>query len=327
MRRREVALLLGSVALGWPLASRAQQGAPPVIGVLNAQRPSDRPGLLDAFRQGLVETGYREGSNVLIEYRWAEGQVDRLPALAADLVQRRVAVILASGGNDAALVAKAATSTIPIVFTSGEDPVKYGLVTSSSRPEGNVTGVSWPGVELIAKRFQLVHELLPSIQTAALLINPRNVEARSQPIDPQERARSFGLQVFTVAASDEAGIDAAFAELEQRRPGALVIGTDPFFTNQARRIVAHATRLSLPTVYDNRDYVVAGGLVSYGNSIPNAYRRAGVYVGRILHGAKPGSLPIDLASEFEVVINLKTAATLGIQVPASVLVLANEVLD
>jgi putative tryptophan/tyrosine transport system substrate-binding protein len=190
-----------------------------------------------------------------------------------------------------------------------------------------VTGVSWPGVELIAKRFQLVHELLPSIQTAALLINPRNVEARSQPIDPQERARSFGLQVFTVTASDEAGIDAAFAELEQRRPGALVIGTDPFFSNQARRIVAHATRLSLPTVYDNRDYVVAGGLVSYGNSIPNAYRRAGVYVGRILHGAKPGSLPIDLASEFEVVINLKTAATLGIQVPASVLVLANEVLD
>jgi putative tryptophan/tyrosine transport system substrate-binding protein len=327
MRRREIALLLGSAALGWPLASSAQQATPPVIGFLNAQRPTDRPFLVDAFRQGLIETGYREGSNLLIEYRWAEGQVDRLPALAADLVQQGVAVIMASGGNDAALVAKAATSTIPIVFTSGEDPVKYGLVSSISRPEGNVTGVSWPGTGLIGKRLELVHELLPSIQTAALLINPRNVEARSQPIDAQESARSFGLQVFTMAASDEARIDAAFAELEQRRPGALVIGTDPFFTNQARRIVAHAARLSLPTVYDNRDFVAAGGLVSYGNSISDAYRRAGTYVSRILNGAKPGGLPIDIASKFELVINLKTAASLGIEVPRSLLAQAEEVVD
>jgi putative tryptophan/tyrosine transport system substrate-binding protein len=326
MKRREAVLLLGT-ALSWPLTPRAQQPTGPVIGLLNAQRKSDRPFLVEAFRQGLSEAGYTEGHNLTIEYRWADGQVDLLRALAADLVQRQVAVIVATGGNDAALVSKAATTTIPIVFTSGDDPVKYGLVSNFNRPGGNVTGVSWPGAGLTAKRLELLHELVPGARVVALLVNSKNVEAVSQPTDAQETARGFGLQVFTVSASNELEIDAAFGTLEKRRADALVVATDPFLTNRAGRIVAHAARLSLPGVYTNRDYGAAGGLASYGNSIPDAYRRAGVYVGRILNGAKPGDLPIDQAAKFELVINLTTAKALGIDVPPSLLARADEIIE
>jgi len=326
MRRREFITLLGGTAAAWPLAVRAQPTMP-VIGFLNGQSPATWGPLVAAFRRGLNEAGYIEGQNVAVEYRWAEGQPDRLPALAADLVQRQVTVIVATGGNSPAIAAKAATSTIPIVFMSNDDPRKYGLVASLNRPGGNVTGVSWFSAELGSKRLALLHELVPGATTVALLVNPNNAEAARQPADLQEAARTIGLQIVVLNATAAGDIDAAFASMLQDRVGALVVGGDSFLLNRREQIIALAARHAVPTIYVNREMAGAGGLMSYGNSLTDAYRRAGLHTARILKGENPAELPVDQATKFELVINLRTARTLGLAVPASLLAIADEVIE
>jgi len=290
MRRREFITLLGGTAAAWPLAVRAQPTMP-VIGFLNGQSPATWGPLVAAFRRGLNEAGYIEGQNVAVEYRWAEGQPDRLPALAADLVQRQVTVIVATGGNSPAIAAKAATSTIPIVFMSNDDPRKYGLVASLNRPGGNVTGVSWFSAELGSKRLALLHELVPGATTVALLVNPNNAEAARQPADLQEAARTIGLQLVLLNATAAGDIDAAFAGMVQDRVGALVVGGDSFLLNRREQIIALAARHAVPTIYD------------------------------------PAELPVDQATKFELVINLRTAKALGLTVPDKLLVAADEVIE
>jgi ABC-type uncharacterized transport system substrate-binding protein len=327
MRRRGFLILsAGAVTVGPPPAG-GRESAVPVIGFLNAQRASDRPFLVDAFRRGLREAGYAEGTGVAIEYRWADGQPDRLPALAAELVRLGVGLIAATGGNDAALAAKVATAEIPIVFTNGDDPVKIGLVESLNRPGGNVTGVSWFVGELTAKRFEFLKELVPDLATVALLVNPRNAEFGSQAADAQKAARASGVELLTLEAGSEAEIDAAFSALERQPVDAFVVGADPFFSARAERIVAHAARLGLPAVYSDSNSVQIGGLMNYGNSIPDAYHRAGLYAGRILGGARPRDLPVDVLTKFELVINLRTAAALGLVVPLTLQVAADELIE
>jgi putative tryptophan/tyrosine transport system substrate-binding protein len=326
MQRREFITLVGGAA-GWPLAARTQQPVMPVVGFLTSLGRNERPNLREAFRRGLRETGYAEGRNVAVEYRFAEDQHDRLPALAADLVGQKVAVIAATGGGASVLAVKAATTTIPIVFLTGGDPVQEGFVASLNRPSGNLTGVSWFGTLLGGKGLELMIELVPNVAVIALLANPNLPESGRMQSDAQEAVHTLGRQLLVLNARSPSEIDAAFATLRQQRAGALLVGGDPFFSSRRQQIVALATRDAIPATYFNREFVEEGGLMSYGNDIADAYRRAGVYVGRILNGASPSDLPVDQATKFEFVINLKTAKTLGLEVPPTLLARADEVIE
>ena len=323
MRRREVITLLGG-ATAWPIAARAQQPAMPVIGFLSPTSLDPSVDLLRAFRQGLKETGYVEGENVAIEYRWAENQIDRLPALAAELVRRQVAVIATMGA--AAFAAKAATTTIPIVSLTGADPVADGLVASLARPGGNLTGINLLTIELAAKRLELLRELVPAANRVALLVNPSFVP-ETMLRDVEAAARAMGLQVQVLNAGTSREINAAFASFVRERPDALLVGPDPFFVSRRVQLVHLASHRAIPAVYTGRDYVVAGGLMSYGSNLADALRQIGVYVGRILKGAKPTDLPIVQASKFELVINAESARMLGLTVPDKLLATADEVIE
>jgi ABC-type uncharacterized transport system substrate-binding protein len=324
MKRRELMLLLGG-AMTAAGALRAQQKAMPVIGFVSSASPSTTAPFVAALRQGLSETGYVEGQNVTIEYRWAEGHYDRLPGLAADLVGAKVDAI-ATGGTPSVLAAKNATSTIPIVFSSG-DPVEGGVIASLSRPGGNLTGVSGMNTELTPKRLELLSELVPQAKVIALLMNPNNPNAERITGDMQEAARTKGVQLDILRAGSESEIDAAFATLLQRQAGALVLGSDAFFFSRRDQLVALASRHAVPAIYFGRIFAAAGGLISYGTSLPGAWRQFGIYAGKILNGAKPADLPVEQPTTFELVVNLKTAKALGLTVPPSILARANEVIE
>jgi putative ABC transport system substrate-binding protein len=325
--RRELLAALGGAAVAWPLAARAQQPAVPVIGFISSRGPGDSAGVVAAFHRGLNETAFVEGRNVAIEYRWAEGQYHRLPALAADLVRRRVNIIVSAGGDPAAQAAKAATATTPIVFVTGSDPVKVGLVTSLNRPEGNITGVHVFLLGLGAKRLGLLHDVVPQADLIAVLVNPNLMDAETQLRDVQEAARSLGLQVHVLRAGTEGEIDNAFATLAQERTQAVLVGADPFFTSRRDQIVALAARYAVPAIYELREYAAVGGLMSYGTSLTDGYRQVGVYAGKILKGAKPADLPVLQPTKLELVINLKTAKMLGLAIPPGVLAIADEVIE
>lgn len=326
MRRRGFIGLLGS-ALAWPQALRAQNNAMPVIGFLNSRAPGEAAPLVAAFRNGVGESGYVEGRNVAIDYRWAEGHYDRLPAMAADLVNRRVDVIAATGGPNSAQAAKAASSTVPIVFATGTDPVATGLVGSLARPGGNVTGFTIMNVELIPKRLELLTELVPHAAIIALLVNPKNPNAERTIKQTQDAAARKHLQFDVVRASTAGEIAAAFASLAGLHAGALLVGGDPFFASRREQIVGLAARAPIPAVYEFREFTSAGGLASYAPSLAAVYRDVGGYVGRILAGAKPADLPVQEPTKVELVINLKTATALGLMVPQSLLARADEVIE
>jgi putative ABC transport system substrate-binding protein len=327
MNRREFITLLGGAA-GWPLAARAQQQAMPVIGFLNPTSPESRRELIAAFQQGLAESGYVEGRNLAIEYRWAKGQNDRLPAMAADLVQQRVAVIVAVDGTATALAAKAATATIPIVFIVGADPVELGLVASLARPGGNMTGVGALALGTAAKRLQLLHELVPAAADIAFLRNPTNpYYAALETAELQAAAGVLGLRLLLLNASSPGEIEVAFANLVAQRASAFLLGTDPFFMTARDQLVALANRHAVPAIYPFREDAVAGGLISYGTSLPDAFRLVGSYTGRILSGNKPADLPVQQVTKMEMVINLKTAKALGVSTPSPLLGRADEVIE
>jgi putative ABC transport system substrate-binding protein len=327
MQRRQFISLLAGAAATWPIAARAQQPKMPVIGFLQPTSPDAYAERLRAFRQGLKETGFVEGENVTIVYRWAENQADRLPALAAELVRRQVAVIATTGGAAPALAAKAATRTIPIVFNVGEDPVKLGLVESLARPGTNLTGINFFTTELVAKRLELLRELLPAITRVAALINPTGPGAETTLKDMEAAARSLGLQVRVLRASTSREINAAFTTFTDERPDALFVGGDTFLTARRVQLVHLATRHMIPATYASRENVEAGGLMSYGSNITDAWRQVGAYTGRILNGAKPADLPVVQASKFELVINAETARLLGLEVSPQLLARADEVIE
>src|SRR5215211_7910080 len=328
MRRREFITFLGGAAAAWPVGAGAQQPTMPVIGFLSSASVGGYAFFVTAFRNGLKEAGYIEGRNVAVEYRWAEGQLDRLPALAADLVSRQVAVIAAE--TRSTLIASAATTTIPIVFTSGGDPVKLGFVTSLNRPGGNMTGASFLVAAVAGKRLELLRELMPSATVIDYLINPDSALGQPEIADAEAAARTHGLKlhvVNVVNARGEYDFDQAFATIAQHRPDALFVGGDPIFLSRRRELVPLVARHAIPAIYNQREYVVAGGLMSYGTSISDAGRQAGVYVGRILKGEKPADLPVTQSARFELVINLNTAKTLGLKVPLTLQVAADEVIE
>jgi ABC-type uncharacterized transport system substrate-binding protein len=326
MRRREFITLLGGAAALWPLAVRAQT-APPVVGYLSSLAAGERPILIHAFRQGLSEMGFAEGQNVTVEYRFADNDVDRLRTLASDLITREVAVIMATGGNKSGLVAKSLTSTIPIVFTSGVDPIRAGLVSSLNRPEANVTGVSWFAVELGGKYVELLHELVSRAELVAVLVNPNNPESLSYEPGVRDGAERLGMPLVVLKAGTADEIDSAFEKLVQKRASAVIVASDPFYTARASQFAVLAARYAVPAIYSNREMVASGGLISYGNSVSDAHRRAGVYIGRILKGTKPAALPVDRPTKFELVVNLRTAKALGPDIPPTLLARADEVIE
>jgi putative tryptophan/tyrosine transport system substrate-binding protein len=327
MRRRDFIKVIAGSAAAWPLAVRAQQPSMPVIGFLNTLSPESIPRWITAFHQGLKETGFVEGQNVAIEYRWAEGRYNRLPELAAELVRRQVAVIAATGGEPSPQSAKAATQTIPIVFTANGDPVREGLVASLNRPGGNVTGITIFGSAAVTKRVQLIHELIPKAATIAYLINPNHPSGEIEMQAAQTSARSFGREMLVFKASNERELDAAFTTMAQQKAGALVVASDPFFFLRRDQLASLAAGHELPAIYYVPEFVRAGGLMAYGNSVPDVYRLVGVYIGRILKGEKPADLPVFQSSKFEFVINLQTARNLGLEVPNTIQLLADEVVE
>ena len=316
----------GGAALAWPLKLAAQQSAMPVIGFFDSRSPDTMADRLRGFRKGLKETGYVEGENVAIEYRWAEGHYERLPALAVDLVRRQVKVLVASGASPPALAAKTATTSLPIVFIIGSDPVKVGLVTSLNRPGGNITGVTVITTEVTAKRLDLLREMIPTATAAALLVNPTNPYSETEIREAEEASRALGLRLHVLQASSERDIDAAFASLFERRASALLVSADPFFSSRRNQVLALAAGYALPAIYAYRDFAEDGGLMSYGASIVDAYRQAGIYVGQILKGERPADLPVMQPTKFELVLNLKTAKALGLTVPPTLLATADDLI-
>jgi putative ABC transport system substrate-binding protein len=326
MRRRDFITLLGGAA-AWPIAARAQQPPTPIVGFLSARSSADSAGLLIAFHKGLKEAGYVEGQNVVIDYRFAEGQYDRLPVLAADLVNRQVAAIAAISGTPAALAAKAATTTIPIVFANGADPVASGLVPNLNRPSGNISGVTFLASETIPKRLEVLHELVPKAHIVGYLVNPINPITEGEIKDTAAAAHARGLQLLVHSASTKDAIDEGFATFVQRRISALIIGNDTFLSGRKEQIFTLAALHAIPTIYYEREFAAAGGLLSYGTDFADSYRQAGIYVGRILNGAKPADLPVQQPTKFELVINLKTAMAMGLAVPPTLLARADEVIE
>jgi putative ABC transport system substrate-binding protein len=328
MRRREFITLLGGAAATWPLAAHSQQAAMPVIGFLDARSPDAMADRLRGFRQGLRDTGYIEGDNVTIVYRWAEGKINRAPELTAELVRRQVAVILATGNTPLVVAAKAATATIPILFIVPEDPVRLGLVSSLARPGGNLTGINFFNTELVAKQLELLHELVPRVARVAIFVNPANVPtAESTERDSQQAARAMGLQIQVLHVTTSREIDSAFAEFAREPPDAVFVGNDGFLNSRRVQFVQQAAHHRLPAIYSGREYSEIGGLMSYGTNVADAFRQAGVYAGRILKGAKPADLPVVQSTKFELVINAQTARILGLTVPSSLLSTADEVIE
>jgi len=327
MRRREFIRLLGSTAAAWPLAARGQQSNTPVIGFLGSRSLEDSANLVAAFRAGLGETGFVEGRNVTIDFRWAEGHYERLAALSAELVARQVSVIAAPGGIAAGLAAKAATTKIPIIFLTGADPIEFGLVSNFSRPEANLTGVAILTNTLAPKQLELLHEVAPSASNVAFLVNPKNPIAESDTRDLKSAAKATGQQILIFNASTEGDIDSAFAALVDQHAGAVLVQSDPLFNSQPSKIVALAARHAIPAIYQWRDFVVAGGLMSYGTVLADAYRQVGVYAAKILNGTKPGDLPVQQSVRIQLILNLRTAKALGLTFSNQLLGRADEVIE
>jgi putative ABC transport system substrate-binding protein len=327
MRRRDFIKVIAGSAAAWPLGTQAQQPAMPVIGFMSGRAPEDSAHLVSAFRQGLAETGFVEGQTVTIEFRWAHGDYDRMPALAADLVSRKVAVLVGVGGDVSALAAKKATATIPVVFGMGDDPVKAGIVASFNRPDGNVTGFTLWTSEMESKRLGLLREMLPAVQLIGVLVNPKFPPSSHELSDLELAAKGIGQRLFVASANNDAELDSALASLGQQRVGAFLVTAAPFFDTRLERIVGFAAQNRLPAIYQFREYAVAGGLISYGPDVVESYRNAGLYVGRILKGEKPADLPVLQPTKFDFVINLKTAKALGLTVPPTLLAEAGEVIE